>query len=154
MMRYIAVIIITCFLDSNLVEIQQDINEQGSITIRITNLKSQVGQVGISLYNTEDGFPRKESAIFRQIYLSYWKGTVADTVLTGLPVGDYAIAAFNDTSGSKMGGGKIYIFGGHSNSGNRDEILIASPLYPSGMHSGMPSLTALAQFRDGIPIIL
>lgn len=67
-------------------------DEKSSIRIQIPNIKEGKGEILISLFNNEKGFPEESALAFRT-----WKMTPGKTlVLNGIPAGKYAMAILHD----------------------------------------------------------
>lgn len=71
----------------------------GNITVVVTNIRNEKGEVLISLYNRADGFPRDQNAIIRSAVVPAESGSIS-TVFEGLPHGDYAVAVLHDEDAS------------------------------------------------------
>ncbi len=67
----------------------------GSIIVQLTGIKELSGQVLLSLFNSEEGFPTKPEKAFRW---SKAKVTSSSLIISldGLPLGTYAIAVVQD----------------------------------------------------------
>ena len=65
------------------------------ITVTITGLRSEKGKLYLSLYNSDEGYPKKASAAFRlsSAPISDGKATI---MLDDIPKGIYAIACYHD----------------------------------------------------------
>lgn len=66
--------------------------EKASIRIHIPNLKEGKGEILISLFNREKGFPEEGALAFRTWRLAPGK----NLDLTGIPSGKYALAILHD----------------------------------------------------------
>ncbi len=69
-----------------------------SLTIRVTGLRSDQGQVMLSLHNQDKGFPGGKPAVRQQV-LPIRQG-VATVTLGDLPPGRYAVAVIHDENGN------------------------------------------------------
>lgn len=65
------------------------------LRVRITNLRSDAGNVAVALYNSADGFPEDSTEVFRAA-IGDAKDGGSTVVFPGLPVGIYAIAVLHD----------------------------------------------------------
>ena len=67
----------------------------GSIIVQLNGIKEQSGQVLLSLFNSEEGFPTQPEKAFRW---SKAKVTSSSLIISldGLPLGTYAIAVVQD----------------------------------------------------------
>ena len=74
----------------------QETKDEKAVILKIINLRSEIGQIGLSIYNTEEGFPKEESRIYRKMVVKNWKGDTALVVIEDLPVGEYAICLWHD----------------------------------------------------------
>ncbi len=90
------------------------------LTLEIKNVKSNLGRIFISIYNSPNTFLSPEKFKQQEIF-------VADTMVDGkikttyvLPVGEYAIAIFHD----------------NNDNGKMDTNFIGIPNEPSGMSNG------------------
>jgi len=70
-------------------------NAVGSISIQVTDIKSDMGSVKLSLYNNKDGFPTDATKAFKTAILPIQEGK-ASLVLTNISFGTYAIALLHD----------------------------------------------------------
>lgn len=72
----------------------------GRITVKVTGLRSNSGEVRVHLYNSRDGFPSNpQKAIATMV--STIKNAEADLFFTDIPFGDYAISVLHDENGNK-----------------------------------------------------
>lgn len=67
----------------------------GTITVKITNLKNQYGMLGVSLYNSENGFPADHTKACASATKSI-DGTTDEVIFSNLPYGTYAISVLHD----------------------------------------------------------
>ena len=67
----------------------------GTLTVVVTGLKSDKGEVRISLYNSETTYSNKEAEAFQKLKLPI-KDKQAEAVFEKLPFGEYAIKLFHD----------------------------------------------------------
>ncbi len=72
----------------------------GDITVVITGLRNDRGEVLISLYNRAEGFPRDRSTTIRSAAVAPDTSGQVTTVFGELPHGDYAIAVLHDEDSS------------------------------------------------------
>ena len=75
------------------------VNESG-LTVDITDLRNNKGQVLISLYKDGKGYPDEPGQAFRVSQLSIINHS-ATVSFTGLPSGNYAIAILHDENGDR-----------------------------------------------------
>ncbi len=71
------------------------LGQSGTITVHIAGLKNLEGMVGVSLFNTQKGFPGKHE----QAYTKQLKKITASTdkvVFENLPYGTYAVSVLHD----------------------------------------------------------
>ena len=73
----------------------------GDITVVVTNLRNNDGEVLISLYDTAEGFPRDRSTIIRSAAVPAESSGSVSAVFEDLPYGDYAIACLHDEDGTR-----------------------------------------------------
>ena len=69
---------------------------RGDITVVITNIRNDDGEILISLYDKAEGFPKDRSAIIRTAAIPAELSGQVTTVFDDLPYGDYAIAVLHD----------------------------------------------------------
>jgi uncharacterized protein (DUF2141 family) len=82
----------------------------GVISVTITNLRNDSGEVLISLYNKAEGFPRDRSTIIRSAAVPAEATGGVSIVFEDLPYGDYAIAVLHDEDSSlDMTYGKLHL---------------------------------------------
>jgi uncharacterized protein (DUF2141 family) len=73
-------------------------DEGGTLIVKVTNLRSDGGQVVACLYRNEDGFPKDERKAWRRRSAPIARG-VAELRFVGVPPGTYAVLAFHDENG-------------------------------------------------------
>jgi uncharacterized protein (DUF2141 family) len=73
--------------------------EGGTLIVKVTNLRSDRGQVVACLYRNEDGFPKDERKAWRRGSAPIAHG-VAEMRFVGVPPGTYAVLAFHDENGN------------------------------------------------------
>lgn len=66
------------------------------ISITITNLRNDKGQVLICLFKDGDGYPDKPEKAFRKSKATIVSGNKAVISFSGLPTGNYSIVALHD----------------------------------------------------------
>ena len=67
----------------------------GTLTIRIESLKNNSGQLGITVYNTSQGWPDKWEQAVRSELIPI-ESVPTDVTLTALPKGRYAVSVIHD----------------------------------------------------------
>lgn len=73
--------------------------DTGRIEVRVQALRSDAGQVFVSLFNSEDGFPSGDQPPFRTRSAKQLNGE-ATVVFEDVPYGEYAVAAYHDEDGN------------------------------------------------------
>jgi uncharacterized protein (DUF2141 family) len=71
----------------------------GVLTVRVSQLRSNNGQVGCMIYGSPKGFPTDSSAALQRRWCALDKGASA-CVFDPIPAGDYAVACFHDENGN------------------------------------------------------
>lgn len=71
------------------------ISETGTIVVEIVGLRSNRGDVEITLFNQKAGFPTDSLKALRQIRLKIEKNRCLES-MSNLPYGTYAIAGYHD----------------------------------------------------------
>ncbi len=71
-----------------------------SISIRVTNLRSNKGEVLVSLFNSPDGFPSRPEKAFRIARVDI-RDQEAILQFEHIPAGSYAIAVLHDENGDR-----------------------------------------------------
>jgi uncharacterized protein (DUF2141 family) len=71
----------------------------GVLTVRISQLRSNNGQVGCALYRSADGFPTDPSKAAQMRWCSI-KEKASACAFDPIPAGTYAIACFHDENGN------------------------------------------------------
>jgi uncharacterized protein (DUF2141 family) len=66
-----------------------------NITVEITGLRSSEGKVGISLFNSEEGFPGDSDRAIERAYIDI-QNQSAIVIFENLAPGKYAIAVYHD----------------------------------------------------------
>ncbi len=74
-------------------------DEGHTLVVRITNLRSDRGQVVACLYRGDDGFPNDERKAWRRASARI-SGGVAEVRFVGVPAGAYAVSAYHDENGN------------------------------------------------------
>jgi uncharacterized protein (DUF2141 family) len=78
---------------------EKNTDTTGCIRVRVGNLRNTQGMVGVSLYDTKQGFPDKpEKAIEGR---SVAAGDHCEVVFTNVPYGSYAVSVLHDENGNK-----------------------------------------------------
>lgn len=67
----------------------------GVLTVRISQLRSNDGQVGCTIYNSARGFPTDSSAALQRRWCPI-AGAAAACAFDPIPAGTYAVACFHD----------------------------------------------------------
>ena len=75
-------------------------SKPSAISVEVSGFRNDKGQLGCSLFNGPDGFPREGSKVFRHIWAPIHGGR-AQCVFPGVPAGDYAVTIFHDENGNK-----------------------------------------------------
>ena len=73
---------------------------QHTLTVEVSNIKSDKGTIMIALYKGEIGFPKDDSKAIKKTFVNIKEGKATIT-FTDLPAGDYAFALFHDENGNK-----------------------------------------------------
>lgn len=82
-------------LNSDMAGTGARISETGTIVVEIVGLRSNIGDVEITLFNQKTGFPTDSLKAFRQIRLKIEKNRCLESI-SNLPYGTYAIAGYHD----------------------------------------------------------
>ncbi len=69
--------------------------ETGTLVVNMVHFRNSNGQVLISLYNKNDGFPTKPARAYKGVKTKI-TGRVAQYVFEGLPAGEYAVSVAHD----------------------------------------------------------
>jgi uncharacterized protein (DUF2141 family) len=103
----------------------------GKIVIEIINIRSETGDVKISLHNQEDAFPgNHEKAVARII--SDINGTTATAVFENIPYGEYAISIIHD----------------ENNNSKLDVNLVGMPKEGYGASNDAPAQMGPPKYKD------
>ena len=70
------------------------------IKVDVTGFRNGKGQLGCSLFNGPDGFPRDNSKIYKRVFVPIKDGH-GECVFSGIPAGDYAVTIFHDEDSSR-----------------------------------------------------
>lgn len=71
---------------------------QNSLDIEVTGLRNNSGEVGCSIFNHAQGFPRDDSKVFRHVWAPI-RRRKATCEFTDLAPGDYAAVVYHDENG-------------------------------------------------------
>nr|NQU89441.1 DUF2141 domain-containing protein [Bacteroidota bacterium] len=71
-----------------------------TIVVNVIELRSNDGKVGITLFNSEDGFPGDSDKAIEKRYVEI-RNYSAETVFENIPAGKYAIAVYHDEDGDR-----------------------------------------------------
>ena len=74
------------------------ISETGTIVVEIVGLKSNRGNVEITLFNQKSGFPSDSSKAMKRVMLTIENNRCLESI-SNLPYGTYALAGFHDENG-------------------------------------------------------
>jgi uncharacterized protein (DUF2141 family) len=75
---------------------------KGKLSIKVPNLRSKLGQVCVSLFNSEDGFPADSEKAISSFCMSASEAQETGFVsIEGLPFGTIALALFHDENSDK-----------------------------------------------------
>ncbi len=69
---------------------------RGTITVTITSLRSNEGEILISLYNKAEGFPRDRNAVIQAEAIAPDGSGQVTAYFKDFPYGDYAVAVLHD----------------------------------------------------------
>ena len=72
---------------------------QHTLTVEVSNIKSDKGTIMIALFKGEAGFPKDDSKAVKKMKVTI-KDKKATITFTGLEAGDYAFALFHDENGN------------------------------------------------------
>jgi uncharacterized protein (DUF2141 family) len=67
----------------------------GALTVRLSQLRSNDGQVGCTLYNSAKGFPTDSSAALQRLWCTITSKS-STCAFDPVPAGTYAVACFHD----------------------------------------------------------
>lgn len=70
-------------------------SESGTLTVSITNVQNDKGQIGCSLYTSKDGFPSEPKKAKSLMFVKQ-RGGKATCVFEGLKRGAYAVSVMHD----------------------------------------------------------
>jgi len=96
--QFIKKIVVVVFFMASFA-LSNSIMAQHTLTVEISNLKSDKGNVMIALFKGEAGFPKDDSKAIQKTKVII-KDKKAIITFTNLPTGDYAFALFHDENGS------------------------------------------------------
>src|SRR5260370_39841002 len=72
-----------------------DAPAMGVLTVRITSLRSNNGQIGCMVYNSAKGFPKDSSAALQRRWCPI-TNAASTCAFEPIPAGTYAVACFHD----------------------------------------------------------
>ena len=78
----------------------QQTAKPSAISVEVSGFRNDKGQLGCSLFNGPDGFPRDGSKVLRHMWAPIHGGR-AQCVFPGVPAADYAVTIFHDENGNK-----------------------------------------------------
>ncbi|WP_338768378.1 DUF2141 domain-containing protein [Bernardetia sp. ABR2-2B] len=90
---FLAVFLIATFMVSSTAVAQH------TLTVEVTNIKSNKGTIMIALFKGEAGFPKDDSKAIKKMKVAI-KDNKATINFTALEAGDYAFALFHDENGN------------------------------------------------------
>jgi uncharacterized protein (DUF2141 family) len=73
----------------------------GVLTARVTDLRSNAGQVGCSIYNSANGFPADSAAALQRLWCPI-QNAASSCAFAPIPAGTYAVACFHDENKNGM----------------------------------------------------
>jgi uncharacterized protein (DUF2141 family) len=74
--------------------------EKGSLTVSVTGLRNDKGELNVNLFNSSDGFPSEQSKAFKHGRGKISKGACIVT-FENLPYGEYAVGIYHDENNDK-----------------------------------------------------
>jgi uncharacterized protein (DUF2141 family) len=74
-------------------------DEGATLVVKVTNLRSERGQVIACLYRSDDGFPKDERKAWRHESARI-SGGAAEVRFVGVPAGVYAVLTYHDENGN------------------------------------------------------
>src|ERR1017187_1230148 len=78
----------------------QSTENKGNLRVVVTNMRSQKGQIGFSLYNNKEGFPHPEEALITSFIIV--NGNATEFIFTNIEFGTYAVSVFHDENDDKV----------------------------------------------------
>jgi uncharacterized protein (DUF2141 family) len=103
-------------------------NPVGRIEVRIENVRSSNGSVGVALFNTNKGFPDKNTMALEGLSVSANKR--CEVVFEDVPFGTYAVSVLHDENGNgKMDKGFLGIPKEGFGTSNNPEIKMGPPSF-------------------------
>ena len=73
----------------------------GTLSIRMSGFRSAAGQVMITVFRGEDGFPREPTKAWKSVVAKI-SGNTASVDLRDVPPGEYAFSIFHDENGNNQ----------------------------------------------------
>ena len=122
---------ITLLIIAALLGAMKTMAQQYKITVTITGLHSDKGNLYLSLYHSAEGYPKKASAAFRLSFTSISNGR-ATIILDDIPQGVYAIACYHD----------------ENNNGKLDTNFFGIPVEGTGASNNARGSLGPPKFRD------
>ncbi len=92
-MRYFLFILF--LLTASLLVAQNGSNQAYTLTLIVEGMDSNVGNLGVLVFNNEKGWPEDRTAAYKDISVPAEKGTQT-LKIPGLPAGNYAVALIHD----------------------------------------------------------
>ena len=98
--KFIIVVLLLSLLKLPGISMEQSSHATGTLTVIISNFRSNRGSAAVALYNQEKAFPKSpEKAIRQSFFPINDKKTVA--VFENLAAGEYAVSVFHDENNNK-----------------------------------------------------
>src|ERR1017187_10277329 len=74
--------------------------KKGNLKVIVNNIRSNTGQVGVSIYNSSIGFPNHSENAVQSVFVKINGGT-AEYTFTNIDFGTYGVCAFHDENNDK-----------------------------------------------------
>jgi uncharacterized protein (DUF2141 family) len=101
------------------------------IVVNIYGMRSDSGKLYLSLYNSEEGYPKKASVAYRLAF-SAIEGGKCKIELDGIPAGTYAVACYHD----------------ENNNGRLDSNFFGKPTEGTGASNDAKGSLGPPKFKD------
>jgi uncharacterized protein (DUF2141 family) len=104
-----------------------------TLAVKVAGFRGTAGNLQVMVWKDSEGFPTEpEKAVARKVVPV--TASRMEVTFTGLPRGNYAVAAFHDVNGN----------------GKLDRSLLGWPTEPVGASNGATSLVGPPKFRDAV----
>lgn len=99
MQRWLGGVLVLSIVGHLAVPSTAEVTKNSNLTVAIDGLKSQRGQVCLTLFSNDQGFPSSSNRALKAQCVKVAAGTSVAATFRNLPAGSYAVAVIHDANG-------------------------------------------------------